>query len=157
MITDEQTKELAKDQIYQWVAAKAVVIKDGKILMGKRLDETDYGLFELPGGKMERGETIEECFKREVLEETGLEVQPINLTGSEGQPVFIGQTDSKSVTFVYFLARILNDEKIHKENDELSDIGYYSAGEVEKFLENNLSRRCERTLLQKFVEGELIR
>src|SRR5690242_8223747 len=107
MITDEQAKELAKDQVYQWVAAKAVVIKDGKILLGKRLDETDYGLFELPGGKIERGETIEEAFKREILEETGIEVEPIRLKGSEGQPVFIGQTDSKGVTLVYFLAQIL--------------------------------------------------
>ena len=42
-----------------------------KILLTKRRDN---GLWCLPGGKMESGESIEECCQREVFEETGLEV-----------------------------------------------------------------------------------
>src|SRR6266852_6119073 len=49
MITDEQTKELAKNQVFQWVAIKAAVMEGGKIFLGKRLDENDYGLYEIPG------------------------------------------------------------------------------------------------------------
>ena len=50
----------------------------GKILLTKRMDN---GLWCLPGGKMESGESVEECCRREVFEETGLEVQPGRLIG----------------------------------------------------------------------------
>ncbi|MDE5071747.1 MAG: 8-oxo-dGTP diphosphatase MutT [Trichodesmium sp. St16_bin4-tuft] len=47
----------------------------GKILIDKRrLGDSFGGLWEFPGGKKEAGETIENCIKREVLEELGIEV-----------------------------------------------------------------------------------
>ncbi len=48
----------------------------GKVLLTKR---SDNGLWCLPGGKMEPGESIEECCRREVLEETGLQIEPKRL------------------------------------------------------------------------------
>jgi ADP-ribose pyrophosphatase YjhB (NUDIX family) len=50
----------------------------GKILLTRRADN---GLWCLPGGKMESGESVEECCRREVLEETGLQVRPRRLIG----------------------------------------------------------------------------
>jgi 8-oxo-dGTP diphosphatase len=55
-----------------FVGVHAIVIKEGKILMGKRKNcfgEGDYGL---PGGHLEKNEKLEEAMKRELLEETGL-------------------------------------------------------------------------------------
>ena len=49
-----------------------------KILLTRR---TDNGLWCLPGGKMEAGESVEECCQREVFEETGLEIHMRRLIG----------------------------------------------------------------------------
>ncbi len=55
----------------------AIVVKDGThghILLMKRIDDgsPDGGLWELPGGKVEGGETLQTALKRELSEETGL-------------------------------------------------------------------------------------
>jgi 8-oxo-dGTP diphosphatase len=51
-------------------SAYGVVIKDGKILLSRQWDGYD-----IPGGGIEVGETIEEAVKREVKEETGIDVK----------------------------------------------------------------------------------
>lgn len=56
------------------VSNKAVIIRDGKLLVTENKD--DEGLFYcLPGGGQEHGETVHEALKRECLEETGLVVE----------------------------------------------------------------------------------
>ena len=60
------------------IGVKALILKEGKFLvMHKKGVEED--LWELPGGRMEFGETAEETLRREMIEETGLVVQPIRL------------------------------------------------------------------------------
>jgi ADP-ribose pyrophosphatase YjhB (NUDIX family) len=58
----------------------AAVIKDdhGRALLAQRRDNRHW---EPPGGVLELGETIEDGLRREACEETGLEVEPIALTG----------------------------------------------------------------------------
>lgn len=54
------------------VGVACVVQRDGKILLGKRKGSHAGGVWGFPGGHLEFGESIEECAKRELLEETGL-------------------------------------------------------------------------------------
>ena len=58
--------------------AAAIVRDDGRILAIRRRDN---GHWEPPGGVLELGESIEEGLRREVREETGLEIEPEQLTG----------------------------------------------------------------------------
>lgn len=50
------------------------IIKDGKILVIKKARGPYTGLYDLPGGSQEKGENYSETLKREIMEETGLDV-----------------------------------------------------------------------------------
>jgi mutator protein MutT len=55
------------------VRPTGILIEDGKILLIKQ-DVTETRHWSLPGGKLEPGETIENCLVRELKEETGLDI-----------------------------------------------------------------------------------
>ena len=58
------------------VAACALVDADGRVLIAQRPEGKQLaGLWEFPGGKVEKGETPEECLIRELREELGIETQ----------------------------------------------------------------------------------
>ena len=61
------------------VGVGAVVIRDGRVLLIRRGKEPLRGRWLVPGGTVELGETLEEAVVREILEETGLEVTPIEM------------------------------------------------------------------------------
>jgi 8-oxo-dGTP diphosphatase len=64
------------------------VIKDseGRLLLIKRGHEPGAGLWSLPGGRIEPGETDQQAVVREVLEETGLHVECGRLLGTAELP-----------------------------------------------------------------------
>ncbi len=59
------------------VGLGVMIMKDGKALLGKRKGSHGAGLYAFPGGHFEYMESFEECAKREVMEETGMEIDNI--------------------------------------------------------------------------------
>lgn len=59
------------------VGVIVLVFKDEKILFGKRKSELSTHTFGVPGGHLEYMESFDQCARREVLEETGMEIQNI--------------------------------------------------------------------------------
>ncbi|MBH0781229.1 NUDIX hydrolase [Nocardia bovistercoris] len=65
------------DGIGDFVVGVAV-FRDGKLLVVRRVPDDYYGgMYELPGGGVESGESFAECVTRELFEETGLRVREI--------------------------------------------------------------------------------
>jgi 8-oxo-dGTP diphosphatase len=64
-----------------YVAVSAAVIRDGQVLVVRRARSPAQGLFTLPGGGVELGETLAAAVVREVQEETGLVIEPVGLAG----------------------------------------------------------------------------
>ena len=56
-------------------AALAVVVRDSRLLLVRRSNKPDLGLWGYPGGKIELGETVMEAAIRELQEETGIEAE----------------------------------------------------------------------------------
>ena len=62
----------------------AVLYQEGRVLLVRRCIEPGFGLWSLPGGFIEMGETPEAAVVREVEEETGLMCQPLRLLNAQG-------------------------------------------------------------------------
>ena len=60
-----------------YLAVSAAIFRDGRVLIVRRGRPPAHGLYTLPGGGVELGETLEEAIVREVREETGLEPDPV--------------------------------------------------------------------------------
>ena len=58
-----------------FVGVGAVIVQDGRVLIVKRKYDPLAGQWSIPGGAVELGETLEASIAREMLEETGLEIE----------------------------------------------------------------------------------
>src|SRR6202161_4758556 len=64
-----------------YLAVSAAIFRDGRVLIVRRARPPAHGLYTLPGGGVELGETLEKAVIREAREEPALEVEPIELAG----------------------------------------------------------------------------
>jgi 8-oxo-dGTP diphosphatase len=92
----------------------AVVDEYGRVLVTRRRDN---GHWEPPGGVLEADETILDGLKREVLEETGLAVEPVRLTG-------VYKNMPRGIIALVFLARIRAGEIA--TSDETSRVEWWT-------------------------------
>ncbi len=97
------------------IVTAAAIIEEGRLLIARRMDgEGTVGLWELPGGKVEPGETPEECLKRELLEELGIEAE---IGGNLGEsPIATARTP---MMLKAYLARIVSGKPVAKVHSEL--------------------------------------
>lgn len=64
-----------------FLAVSAAVVRDGRVLIVRRGGTVGSGLYTLPGGVVEAGETLAEAAIREVREETQVGIEPVALAG----------------------------------------------------------------------------
>jgi 8-oxo-dGTP diphosphatase len=112
-----------------YLAVSAAIIRDGKVLIVRRARAPARGVFTLPGGGVEAGETLHEAVAREVLEETGLVIEPIALAGH--REVIARDGDGKverHFVILPFAARWLSGDVVL--NEELAEAHWLKPAEL---------------------------
>jgi 8-oxo-dGTP diphosphatase len=100
------------------VGLGVAIIRDGKVLFGKRKNSHGEGSWCFPGGHLEFGESWEECARRETLEETGLEIKNIRFATATND--FFEKEDKHYITILMIAdwfegeAQLLEPEKCEK-------------------------------------------
>lgn len=88
------------------IAARGIIFNyENKIAIINKTNKNEY---KLPGGGIEENEDIEDAFKREVLEETGCEIEIINNLGITEE--YKSNMNSKQISYV-FVAKVNKDTK----------------------------------------------
>ncbi|WP_350343099.1 NUDIX domain-containing protein [Proteinivorax tanatarense] len=131
---------------YPEPTVSAVVFNpDNKVLLCKSHKWDDK--YVIPGGHIDLGEKMEEALKREVLEETGLEINDIQLISVKESVFEKGFYKDKHFIFIDYVCKtdfgdvILNDEAQEYKWVDLKDIDKYNlGGSVEKLLKELKSK-----------------
>jgi 8-oxo-dGTP diphosphatase len=105
----------------------AVLVEDGgRVLLARRGIDPAAGLWDLPGGFCEPGETPEECAVRELREETGAEIE---VTGFLGHIVdTYGPGGDRTLNCV-FRARLVGDPVL-VATDDVAELRWFDASEL---------------------------
>jgi 8-oxo-dGTP diphosphatase len=103
-----------------FLAVSAAIFRDGKVLVVRRARKPALNLYTMPGGVVEAGEMLMDAVKREVREETALEIEPIALAGHR-EAVMRDREGKVERHFVIlcFAARWVSGEPVL--NEELDD------------------------------------
>jgi 8-oxo-dGTP diphosphatase len=105
------------------VGVGVFIIKDKKILMGKRINSHGEGTWSLPGGHLEFFETFEDCAKREVMEETGLKISDVTFATATND-----MFEKENKHYITIFVKSKNPEGIVKviEPDKCMEWGWFS-------------------------------
>lgn len=97
------------------VGVAVIVVKNGKVLLGKRLNAHGHGTWAFPGGHLERNESIEACAQREVFEETGLKIRSV-IYATFTNDIFV--REDKHYVTLFVLARYESGAPTRREPDK---------------------------------------
>ncbi|MDQ7016529.1 MAG: NUDIX domain-containing protein [Gammaproteobacteria bacterium] len=81
------------------VAVAVIIKKAGRVLLGGRINKTEEDYWQFPGGHLEFGESVEVCARREVLEESGLQIENLRI-GPYCNDVFLSANKQYITLFV---------------------------------------------------------
>ena len=139
-----------KADVPHFTVSAAVILRDGKVLLARRPSKGLLGgMWEFPGGKIEKDETLEECLAREILEELDAMIQV-------GEPFGVYQHAYTHfrITLHAFLCELIQSEPKPLEAAELAwvsprSLPQYPMGKVDRQIARKLIlRENERDAIQ---------
>lgn len=100
-----------------WVSCEMIIKKGSKILLGKRGRVFGEGSWAFPGGHLEVGERVEDCARRELKEEVGIEPRKISLIRILNDFKNLEGQEKQYIRFT-FLVEDFSGEIINKEPEK---------------------------------------
>ncbi len=123
--------------------AVIVAVKKGNKLLLARNKKRKHGFYSVLAGFVEPGETLEECVKREVKEETGIDVKNVKYFASQPWPF-------PNALMIAFTADYAGGE-IREDGEEIADAGWFPPENLPR-VPGRIS--IARKLIDAFLEGQ---
>jgi ADP-ribose pyrophosphatase YjhB (NUDIX family) len=108
-------------------ASALCVDRHGRVLLTRRAVEPDVGAWDLPGGFVEEDEHPLETLRRELREETNLEVEPLEFLGV-WMDTYGSDSTAASTLNLFWTARVLGGEP--RPADDVAELGWFAPDEL---------------------------
>ncbi|HBB56820.1 TPA: hypothetical protein DEW47_01125 [Patescibacteria group bacterium] len=102
--------------------------KNGDLLLVKRANNPFFGLWSLPGGKVNTDELLSESSIREIEEELGIKMKEVT-------PIGFIELDkpNHAIVFIYSSIFIFDEDKLDPATREISDIKWVSIDKIDSY------------------------
>ena len=123
-------------------AVQGLLVRDGRVLIGRRKIEPRRGHWDLPGGFLEEAEHPLDGLRREFREETGIDVEPVEWLGA--------CIDPYDAYFVLGLTWIVRGEGEPVAADDVAELAWFGPDE----LPSEMAFASQLTMLRLWVERQ---
>ena len=134
---------------------RSFIVKDERVLVVRRAqtDSYDPSLWEAPGGKLDWGQDLGAALKREVAEETGLQIKPIDsIVYSTSKIMAGGRYDGRTGVTLFGLSTVVGGElRLSEEHD---DYRWCTHAELMKLTLTAETREAEAALRDRLREAD---
>jgi len=107
--------------------AGALCVDDGRVLLARRAIEPFQGFWDIPGGFLDEGEDPLEGLRRELKEETGLEIEPEHFLGI-WMDRYGGDSTAEATLNLYWTARVVDGQAAPA--DDVSELRWFDRDEL---------------------------
>lgn len=107
--------------------AGALCVDNGRVLLARRAHAPFVGFWDIPGGFLEEGEDPVDGLRRELREETGLDVEPLRFLGI-WMDRYGGDSTAEATLNLYWTARVVSGEPIPA--DDVAELRWFERDEL---------------------------
>jgi ADP-ribose pyrophosphatase YjhB (NUDIX family) len=106
------------------VRVGVIAVHEGKILLARQHLAQGQDFWIVPGGGLKKGEGLLDCARREMAEETGLQIEPIQL-------LYVGDffKGDRHVVDTFWLGRIVGGE-LRRREDEIDNLHFFDISQL---------------------------
>ena len=133
-----------------FIGVNVFVVRDGKLLLGKRKNCYGAGTWALPGGHLEQGEKLVAGAARELMEETGLSAESFEFTNIVNDP----STKKRHYLQIGFLAIGVKGEPDNKEPERCEEWCWFDLSALPENIFPNHKKQIELFVAKQGRYGE---